>query len=168
MQLAEIIDAGPGKDRRGAPRRETRLVTDCTLPGTARHRGLVVDLSAQGMRLLTAARLPAGEPISFRLSRSASVEGEVMWQHDLDHGIRFTAPLSPAALAEIVLSSGPQPPAAPHVTDPGIVPADTRAGSPDLRGHDMWWIAALFAAVNLWFVLVDAFFAVADRLPARR
>ncbi|MFA6218413.1 MAG: PilZ domain-containing protein [Erythrobacter sp.] len=177
MHLAEILDSDEAGERRVGPRREVRLITDCSLPGVALRRGLITDLSEQGMRLKTRARLPAGERIAFTLSGSFCVEGEVMWQRDIDHGIRFSTPLSRAELAIVVLSSCPEAPPAPHSRNVPVARNERRAPIPDampqpanqtLRDRDLVWIVPLAGLVMAWFLLVDAFFAIADRIDWRR
>lgn len=176
MQLAELLEARAIPDQRGESRRQIRLIADCSLPAQAGRRVLIAEISGAGMRIKTQARLPIGEEIEFCLPGVQSVGGEVMWQRDIDYGIRFASPLSAASLAAALLVSPAEVPPARADTD--TRPAQTSDGKdtaskdrphePELRDRDLFWILPLLGLVYLWFVIVDAVFAVEDGIARRR
>lgn len=133
------------------------------------------------MRIKTQARLPIGEEIEFCLPDIPPVSGEVTWQRDIDHGIRFTSPLSAASLAAALLASPAEVP--PAEVPPAATGAETRSpqarndtgasscdepAKPELRDRDLVWILPLFGLMQVWFAIVDAVFAVGDGIARRR
>lgn len=198
MYLARILEIQTERERRSGSRREVHLISDCALPGSADERALIADISTSGMRLKTAANLPAGQLISFTLAPEVVVSGEVMWSRDVDHGIQFDEELTPAMMAAVVLSSANDAPATPPVParqkrepvglerasparvlqnlvdtelaqlPPMVAGRSARHSEPEIGDRDLFWIVPGAALMAVWYAVVDGWFFLLQAFSRKR
>ena len=101
---ASLSPPHAAQDRRRAERRTLRLVI-----AAARADEwcdvIIHDLTANGLRIETAAPLGVGETITLELPGTRPADARIAWQHDTSFGCEFTTPIPQAAVSAALLQA---------------------------------------------------------------
>jgi len=131
------LDRNKWSDRRSSPRRKISLDVGLDASG----RGVTIhDVSASGMLIETAAKLPLLEAIQIDLPEALGRHAVVVWNSGRYYGCEFREPLSKAAISAALLRSRPTRDAATgerapaQVLQPGPAEAKTLQVDPPATG----------------------------------
>jgi transcriptional regulator with XRE-family HTH domain len=119
--LAQLNEtqAAAGKPRE--PRRKLRLEAQGALPSGAAPRIVVHDISATGLLIESPVPLSIDERLGIELPHAGDTWAKVIWASGQFFGCQFDAPVSPAVLSAVQLSSVASEREAPASrVDPGM------------------------------------------------
>lgn len=105
-QLATL----PAAEGRRAERRVVNLAASLREPGATVVDAEVLNLSTDGFMAVSEARLEPHQTAFLKLPGLETRKAEVMWTDGDKAGFRFTSPLHPGELDQMVLSSRKTPP----------------------------------------------------------
>lgn len=132
MQIPASLSASPPAERRKHnARHRLRLLSSVHAGEGGSHSVAVLDISATGLLLETAAGLAMGERLRLDLDPAGTCNATIVWSSGRLYGCRFDTPLSKGQLGAALLRGSfvpSVPPAREELARPDEVPAQQRGG----------------------------------------
>jgi hypothetical protein len=104
MQVKAEIQL-PSSDQRISERFDTQMSAGVRRSGSVNVPAVITDLSTTGFRVEAEERLPLDTVVWVKLGNLSPLMARVVWSEKLVAGCRFSAPLHPTVLSQLVQDS---------------------------------------------------------------